>query len=900
MKNCAPQLMASEKDKMLELLKLDVNYEDGKDDWLFYTEQDQRIKVLDLCGSYGVNLLGHKNEVYQHYQKAINSLRPNFIQNSIGPERQKLAYRLAERLNQQTGKGNWNCEFANSGSEIIESALKLSLYHYETQIEEIKQNLYYSLNSLNISGAKKELIDKVKKSLAEFESLKPKALYFEGSYHGKTFGSLSLMSNSIFKKQLPQALENIACPTNAEEFLKCVYRLKMEYYLLHPKTGKLINKTFLPLCGIFLEPIQGEAGVHSLNNKLLSSISEIQQKHKVTIVSDEIQCGCYRTGHFSALHSDTLIADIYCFGKALGAGLAKISALCCNEDIYSKFFFQRHSSTFAGDEHSCKIGNWFLDTIDANAQKIEKLQSNWIIKGLEELTELYPEIIKAIRGKGNMIAIEFQESSINQSYITKFFKDLNQLGYWVSSVLLNREKLRIFPTLSSPLSFRIQPSIEFSDSELQFTLRALHSFLNALREHDTKYLFGHLFPVREDNFKHPFPKNVAENRMLEKAAVFICHPIDYHHARDILNLKHSFSDELMNPTLEKLSDFQDFTIYHTDELVNSEGDKLNVVFLGIPLTSNTFYQALKSGKRKDWIQKIQKAVDYANMHHAKSIGLGQFTSIISGNGLYLNSPKVPITTGNAYTASLTVKAIRSALREQDLKAEDCKLSIIGAAGNILSVISEILIKEFQNVNLVFRTDWKESVKTRKEIIDFLKLCLAAKEDFPLKLVLQSLVKHYSFENQLESILQGIKEYLSINSDIKSVSQSKVIIIGTNSTSSILDSQHVQESAIIADIAVPSNTSKALQNRSDIIFIKGGIAALPLLPFGQEQELNSVILPFGSGECYACMAETFGIAFDAKWNQHNIGDLNGDLVSSIDRSLNKSGFDLKRIKVEDSL
>jgi hypothetical protein len=67
-----------------------------------------------------------------------------------------------------------------------------------------------------------------------------------------------------------------------------------------------------------------------------------------------------------------------------------------------------------------------------------------------------------------------------------------------------------------------------------------------------------------------------------------------------------------------------------------------------------------------------------------------------------------------------------------------------------------------------------------------------------------------------------------------------------------------------------------------------------------QSLDSVILPFGEGECFACMAETFGLAFSAPWPVNLTGEINAENIKTVSCMMEKAGFGLKRAKVESSL
>ncbi|MCC5918535.1 MAG: hypothetical protein JJU02_14530, partial [Cryomorphaceae bacterium] len=123
---------------------------------------------------------------------------------------------------------------------------------------------------------------------------------------------------------------------------------------------------------------------------------------------------------------------------------------------------------------------------------------------------------------------------------------------------------------------------------------------------------------------------------------------------------------------------------------------------------------------------------------------------------------------------------------------------------------------------------------------------------------------------------------------------------TNQPGAVLYSEHVKKGAIVLDVSVPPNASDDLCARNDITYINGGIASLPLPPNLRKQFLSSVILPFGPGECFACMAETFALGFADDQKQHFTGDLSKQTVEHIIQIAESQGFGLGRMKTEVSL
>lgn len=884
----------NKKEKMMELLALDKNYIDGEGDYLYYiNEEGKSTEVLDLTGSYGVNLLGHKNQVVQQVAEAYPSFPPNFIQASKNPQKELLCDTLTTKIQEHTGKGDWGAELSNTGTEIIELALKMCALHYHRRKEQALQNIR---KSENIALSINEDPEVFQKSALQILQAEPQILYIKGSFHGKTLGSLSAMSNSDFRRNIPTAFSGLEVEANADDLILKIDSIRQSYMVYDFKKNVIKDEVWMPIIGIIIEPVQGESGVKILSPELLSQISVVRKTCNIPVISDEIQCGLYRTGHFSALSKQHLVADIYCFGKSLGAGISKISALTYQKSIFTDAIYNYHSSTFSEDFAGCYTANLFFSHLE-KPELLENIQSEWLVRQLKLFAESYSEFIKEARGTGYMACIELHPHGINQSFISKFFKDIGKLGYWVSSVLLNREGVRILPSLSGPLSFRIQPSVRFDLSALQKLTKAFTHFFEAIRKHDIQYLFGHIIPLKEGATLKQLPVSVRDEVFPPNAAVFICHPIDLAHLCDIVDLVDGFDEHVLDEILDEVREEQKFTIYHTDTLKSENGELLNIVFLGIPLTSRSFYKALREGKKEIWISKIQDAIDYANANNALSIGLGQFTSIISGNGLSLKSSGAILTSGNTYTAYLAVEALIQAAQETGLNLEHAKISIVGAAGNIASVICQMLASKSAHLNLVYRNNPLICQHTRGKAIEFMQKVQNGNKDSKLKSVLESI--DFVDETKFLDNYLLLSNQLTFSGDVRSINGSDIIILSTNEPNKVLDSEFLKPGAIILDIAVPPNAGPEIMNRQDIIYIKGGIAALPQ-PDAEIQKLESVILPFGAGECFACMAETFGLAIAKKTGSNFIGDISIENVDEISTLMKECGFGLARLKTESSL
>ncbi|MDD2421409.1 MAG: aminotransferase class III-fold pyridoxal phosphate-dependent enzyme, partial [Heliobacteriaceae bacterium] len=334
--------------RLLNRLKLDKRFVRGEGCYLFDAAGE---RYLDFVAAYGALPFGfNPPAIWAALQAVEKNREPSFVQ----PSALEAAGCLAGRLVQLAPRDLSYVTFTNSGAEAVEAAIKLCRA---------------ATGRLGILTA-------------------------ENSFHGKTLGALSATGRSSY--QIP-----FGAPVPGFE--------RLPYGDLSALENTLANRpeTFAAL---ILEPIQGEGGIIIPPSGYLAAARELCHRYGVLFVLDEIQTGLGRTGRLFACERDGINPDVLLLAKALGGGLMPIGAVLCTAACYTEAFATKHSSTFAGNTLACRAGFRTLDLLTRDNQAlIRQVAANgaWLKTGLTALKEKYPHVLKAIRGEGYMLGLEF-------------------------------------------------------------------------------------------------------------------------------------------------------------------------------------------------------------------------------------------------------------------------------------------------------------------------------------------------------------------------------------------------------------------------------------------------------------------------------------------------------------
>jgi len=297
-------------------------------------------EYFDLLSGIGVASLGH---AHPGVAKAIAEQAQTLVHTSnlfFHPLQGQVAERLASL------SGMPRTFFCNSGAEAVEACLKFARRYWYTKGE----------------------------PRAEFVAL-------EESFHGRTFGALSVTSDEHYRTPFEPLLADVKfVAVNDPAALRAA---------VSKKTAAII-----------VEPVQGEGGVRPLTPAFAAAITEACAKTGALLIADEVQGGLGRTGvpfHFQTLG---LKPHVVSLGKALGAGVP-IGAALISEEVAQTISYGDHGSTYGGNLLACRAALTFLtELVEGGVMDNVKRVGKVFEQRLNALKQKHPALVKEVRGLG--------------------------------------------------------------------------------------------------------------------------------------------------------------------------------------------------------------------------------------------------------------------------------------------------------------------------------------------------------------------------------------------------------------------------------------------------------------------------------------------------------------------
>ena len=305
-------------------------------------------QYLDLLGGIAVNTLGHANPLLTSViasQLATLGHVSNFF---TSPSQIALAEKLLEISAAPAGSKVF---FANSGTEANEAALKLTRRNAGTE-----------------------------------EAPRTRVIALEQAFHGRTLGALSLTYKEKYRAPFAPLPENVTwIPAGDIDALRAA-----------------VDET---VSAVFIEPIQGEAGVKMLSAQYLQAARDITREAGALLVFDEVQTGMGRTGSFFA--SAPVIPDVMTLAKGLGGGFPIGAMIVFGQENTAWLTPGDHGTTFGGNPVACAAGLAVIHTIESQ-KLLDQVRSNghWLREQLAAVPG-----ISAVRGAGMLTAFELAQAN---------------------------------------------------------------------------------------------------------------------------------------------------------------------------------------------------------------------------------------------------------------------------------------------------------------------------------------------------------------------------------------------------------------------------------------------------------------------------------------------------------
>ena len=272
---------------------------------------------------------------------------------------------------------------------------------------------------LSQSGA--EAVETAMK-MAQISTGKSRFIAFESSYHGLSYGALSVTAHqNCFKTPFLQRICQQTTFVPYANCLRCVFGQKKGHCRFEciqhiDRILSLPSSGTGDVAAVIAEPIQGRGGDIVPPKGWLKALRDICTKHHILLILDEIYTGFGRTGSLFACNREDVVPDIMCVGKAMTGGFP-LSAAIATPEVLSHWPLNTseaiHTSTFLGNPMGCAVGLRALtillrDNLAAAALEKGKI----LLEAFEQLRQKYPQYIAEVRGAGLMCALEFADPDL--------------------------------------------------------------------------------------------------------------------------------------------------------------------------------------------------------------------------------------------------------------------------------------------------------------------------------------------------------------------------------------------------------------------------------------------------------------------------------------------------------
>lgn len=369
-------------------------------------------RYIDFMAGVAVLNVGHRHPaVVEAVKEQVDKFWHICLSDFFYPQ----AVELAEKLQATAPMPDTKVYLANSGTEAVESAIKLAMY----------------------------------------KTGRSKFIGFIGAFHGRTLGSLSFTASKAVQRAkykpgvyvqhipYPNPYRPLLTPLNGETYGETVIR-----YLEEQILGNLIDPS--DIAGILIEPIQGEGGYIVPSPGFLPRLRKLCDAHGIMLIIDEIQSGAGRTGKWWAIEHENVEPDIVCFAKGVGSGMPIGGIIARNEHMI--WGPGSHGSTYGGNPVASISALATLNVIEQEGllAKAENT-GEYIMAALRNMQNRHASI-GDVRGRGLMIGMEFVKDRETKERAVNLRNNVIQRAFENGLLLIpcGRNGIRMTPALNIP------------------------------------------------------------------------------------------------------------------------------------------------------------------------------------------------------------------------------------------------------------------------------------------------------------------------------------------------------------------------------------------------------------------------------------------------------------------
>ena len=291
----------------------------------------------------------------------------------------------------------------------------------DVQLEFTTKLLKFSnMSKAFLTNSGTETVEAAIKAIRRLKGSEGEIFSLTNSFHGRTYGALSLTNRQEYKKGFEPLLPKIST-------------------INFNDTEDLQRKINEQTAAVFIEFLQGESGINLISTQFVKLLSELREKYNFAIVADCIQSGVGRTGKPFAFNHFEITPDIVLVAKSIGGGLP-LGAMLTKGEFDESFLPGNHGSTFGGNPVSCAAGLIVLDEVFENGLMQNAAEmGNYLKNELQGLKKLFPDKVNDVRGLGFMIGVEM---NLNCSSLINKLIQKNVLANCT-----NKNVLRLLPPL---------------------------------------------------------------------------------------------------------------------------------------------------------------------------------------------------------------------------------------------------------------------------------------------------------------------------------------------------------------------------------------------------------------------------------------------------------------------